>query len=125
MDISQFLPLIAVILGFGIAIPLVSYSFKQNAKNAGTLAEQILATAEKDAISIKKEKELEARDESMKIISRRKKMRSLNLWKFGNLRKMFPIERTNWITSQKLWIGKKLKFAKWKPGLPITERSRG
>jgi len=47
MDISQFLPLIAVILGFGIAIPLVSYSFKQNAKNAGMLAEQILATARK------------------------------------------------------------------------------
>lgn len=68
MDISQFLPLIAVILGFGIAIPLVSYSFKQNAKNAGMLAEQILATAEKDAISIKKEKELEARDDAMKII---------------------------------------------------------
>ncbi len=68
MDFSQFLPLIAVILGFGIAIPLVSYSFKQNAKNAGMLAEQILATAEKDAISIKKEKELEARDEAISII---------------------------------------------------------
>ena len=68
MDYSQFLPLIAVILGFGIAIPLVSYSFKQNAKNAGQLAEQILATAEKDAIAIKKEKELEARDEAIKII---------------------------------------------------------
>ena len=70
MDISQFLPLIAVILGFGIAIPLVSYSFKQNAKNAGMLAEQILATAEKDAIAIKKEKELEAREESQTIIQR-------------------------------------------------------
>ena len=70
MDIAQFLPLIAVVLGFGIAIPLVSYSFKQNAKNAGQLASQILATAEKDAIAIKKEKELEARDESMKIIQR-------------------------------------------------------
>jgi ribonuclease Y len=68
MDFSQFLPLIAVILGFGIAIPLVSYSFKQNAKNAGMLAEQILATAEKDALSIKKEKELEARGGAMKII---------------------------------------------------------
>ena len=68
MDFSQFLPLIAVILGFGIAIPLVSYSFKQNARNAGMLAEQILATAEKDAISIKKEKELEARDEAISII---------------------------------------------------------
>ncbi len=68
MDFSQFRPLIAVILGFGIAIPLVSYSFKQNAKNAGMLAEQILATAEKEAISIKKEKELEARDEAIKII---------------------------------------------------------
>jgi len=70
MDISQFLPLIAVILGFGIAIPLVSYSFKQNAKNAGMLAEQILATAEKDALAIKKEKELEAKDESLKIIQK-------------------------------------------------------
>ena len=70
MDITQFLPIIAVILGFGIAIPLVSYSFKQNAKNAGMLAEQILATAEKDAIAIKKEKELEARDESMQIIKK-------------------------------------------------------
>jgi len=53
MDFSQFLPLIAVILGFGIAIPLVSYSFKQNAKNAGMLAEQILATAEKEAQAFK------------------------------------------------------------------------
>ncbi|NQV30974.1 MAG: ribonuclease Y [Candidatus Marinimicrobia bacterium] len=70
MDISQFLPIIAVILGFGIAIPLVSYSFKQNAKNAGMLAEQILATAEKDAKSIKKEIELEAKDESQKIIQK-------------------------------------------------------
>ncbi|MCF7825128.1 MAG: ribonuclease Y [Candidatus Marinimicrobia bacterium] len=70
MDISQFLPLIAVILGFGIAIPLVSYSFKQNAKNAGMLAEQILATAEKDALAIKKEKELEAKDDSLKIIQK-------------------------------------------------------
>ena len=70
MDISQFLPIIAVIMGFGIAIPLVSYSFKQNAKNAGMLAEQILAMAEKDAKSIKKEVELEARDASQKIIQK-------------------------------------------------------
>ncbi|NQV49470.1 MAG: ribonuclease Y, partial [Candidatus Marinimicrobia bacterium] len=40
------------------------------AKNAGMLAEQILATAEKDAKSIKKEVELEARDESQKIIQK-------------------------------------------------------
>jgi len=70
MDYTQFIPIIAVILGFGIAIPLVSYSFKQNAKNAGQLAEQILAAAEKDAAAIKKEQELEARDEAMNLIKK-------------------------------------------------------
>ena len=70
MDVSLFLPIIAVILGFGIAIPLVSYSYKKNAKSAGTLAEQILASAEKEARSIKKEKELEAKDEALNIIQK-------------------------------------------------------
>jgi len=79
MDFTQFIPIIAVILGFGIAIPLVSYSFKQNAKNAGQLAEQILATAEKDAIAIKKEKELEARDEALKVLQRAEEDASLKL----------------------------------------------
>ncbi len=70
MDLTQIFPVVAVMLGFGIAIPLVSYSYKKNAKNAGTLGEQIIASAEKEARSIIKEKELEAKDESIKIIQK-------------------------------------------------------
>ncbi len=69
-SLANFIPVIAVMLGFGIAIPLVSYSYKKNAKAAGLLAEQILASAEKEALSIKKEVELEARDESMTILQK-------------------------------------------------------
>lgn len=70
MDLSQIFPVVAVILGFSIAIPLVSYSYKKNAKNAGTLGEQIIASAEREAQSIIKEKELEAKDASLKIIQK-------------------------------------------------------
>ncbi|NQV15561.1 ribonuclease Y [bacterium] len=66
----MFIPLIAVILGFGIAIPLVSYNYKMKAKVAGTQAKQILAAAEMEARNIKKEKELEARDEAINMIQK-------------------------------------------------------
>lgn len=102
MDFSQFLPLIAVILGFGIAIPLVSYSFKQNARNAGMLAEQILATAEKDAISIKKEKELEARDEAISIIHQAEDEAKVKLQEVRESQKIFQTVRSSWITNQNL-----------------------
>ncbi len=71
MDVlTQIIPVLAVILGFGIAIPLVSYSYKSKAKHAGTLAEQILLTAEKEGRNLKKEKELEAKDEAHKILQK-------------------------------------------------------
>lgn len=70
MDFNSFIPLITVALGFAVAIPLVSYSFKMKAKAAGNLAEQIVSTAEKDAQTIVKEKELEAKDEARKIIQK-------------------------------------------------------
>ena len=56
MDFTSILPVLAVILGFGIAIPLVSYSFKSKAKAAGNLSEQIIASAEKEAKNLVKEK---------------------------------------------------------------------
>ena len=70
MDYSIVIPVVAVLLGFGIAIPLVSYSYKSKAKIAGRLAEQILSSAEKEARTIKKEKELEAKDEALQIIQK-------------------------------------------------------
>ncbi|MEA3286478.1 MAG: ribonuclease Y [Candidatus Marinimicrobia bacterium] len=68
MDFASILPVLAVMLGFGVAIPLVSYSYKSKAKSAGTLAEQILASAEKEARTVVKEKQLEAKDEALQII---------------------------------------------------------
>lgn len=70
MDLTSLIPVVAVMLGFGIAIPLVNYSVKSKAKSAGQLAEQIIETAEKEARSIVKEKELEAKDEALKIIQK-------------------------------------------------------
>jgi len=68
MDFTSIIPLVAVVLGFGTAIPLVAYSYKMKTKAAGNLAEQILDRAEKDIQSFRKEKELEAMDEARKII---------------------------------------------------------
>jgi len=70
MDLTLIIPIAAVIVGFGIAIPLVSYSYKLKAKSAGTLAEQIVKSAKKEARTVLKEKELEARDEAIKIIQK-------------------------------------------------------
>ncbi|MCF7824107.1 MAG: ribonuclease Y [Candidatus Marinimicrobia bacterium] len=70
MDFTSLVPLVAVILGFGTAIPLVAYSYKMKTKAAGNLAEQILSNAEKDALSFRKEKELEALDEARKILQK-------------------------------------------------------
>ncbi len=68
MDLTLIIPMAAVILGFGIAIPLVSYSYKKKAAQAGLLAEQIILSAEKEARNVVKEKELEAKDEALQII---------------------------------------------------------
>lgn len=70
MEFSGFLPVVAVLVGFGVAIPLVSYSFRNKAKIAGTQAKQILAVAEIEARTIKKEKELEAKDTALDIVQK-------------------------------------------------------
>jgi len=70
MDLTSIIPLVAVVVGFGIAIPLVAYSYKMKTKAAGDLAEQILSRAEMDIQSFRKEKELEALDEARKIIQK-------------------------------------------------------
>ncbi len=70
MDLTSILPVLAVMLGFGVAIPLVSYSYRSKARSAGTLSEQIIASAEKEARSLVKEQQLEAKDEALKIIQR-------------------------------------------------------
>ena len=67
MDFTSFIPLIAVALGFAVAIPLVVYSYKLKARSAGLLAEQIIAAAETNAKNHLREMELEAKDNAMQI----------------------------------------------------------
>lgn len=68
MDSTSFIPLIAVIVGFAVAIPLVAYSYKMKTKAAGNLAEQIISSAKKEAQSLVKETELDAKGDARKII---------------------------------------------------------
>jgi len=68
MDYTSFIPLIAVAVGFAVAIPLVVYSYKLKARSAGLLANQIIAAAETKAKNHLKEMELEAKDKAMKIV---------------------------------------------------------
>ncbi|MCF7807750.1 MAG: ribonuclease Y [Candidatus Marinimicrobia bacterium] len=67
MDYTSFIPLIAVALGFAVAIPLVVYSYKLKARSAGLLAKQIIESAETQAKNHLREIELEAKAQAMQI----------------------------------------------------------
>ncbi len=92
MDFTSIIPLVAVVLGFGTAIPLVAYSYKMKTKAAGNLAEQILDRAEKDIQSFRKEKELEAMDEARKIIQGADVEAKINMKNFMSHKRPSQIE---------------------------------
>ncbi len=68
MDIVNIYVLIAAPLGFLLGLPIWAFIYKRRAQMAGTAAEKILASAEKEAEVAMNQKLVDAKEEALKII---------------------------------------------------------